>query len=117
MKEEKLPRAFKTKWIEALRSGKYKQGHCRLRKKDRTTGVVRYCCLGVAAELCGLKFNEKASFIANHSDYKVRGIRKVPAILRGYTSIGNPIPNTFSKMNDMDGYSFRKIATWIEKNL
>jgi len=33
------------KWVKALRSGKYKQGRNRLRKKDR------FCCLGVLCEL------------------------------------------------------------------
>lgn len=33
------------KWIEALRSGRYKQGKGHLRTKDE------YCCLGVACEL------------------------------------------------------------------
>lgn len=34
----------KNKWLEALRSGKYKKGRGRLLKQDR------YCCLGVYAE-------------------------------------------------------------------
>ena len=37
------------KWIEALRSGKYKQGKGYLKKGDY------YCCLGVFCEVIGLK--------------------------------------------------------------
>ena len=33
---------LKAKWLDALQSGKYKQGHSRLRNADDT-----YCCLGV----------------------------------------------------------------------
>lgn len=38
------------KWVAALRSGKYKQGRDKLKKKD-TKGVIRHCCLGVLCEL------------------------------------------------------------------
>lgn len=40
------------KWINALRSGKYKQGKFRLQSVDQ------YCCLGVA---CEVLFGEKAN--------------------------------------------------------
>lgn len=36
-------------WVTALRSGEYKQGQCSLRNTDNA-----YCCLGVAADVCGL---------------------------------------------------------------
>lgn len=38
------------KWIEALRSKKYKQG-AHVLKKEMKSGVVRHCCLGVLCEL------------------------------------------------------------------
>ena len=38
--------SIKTRWIEALKSGKYKQGKGRLRNKDN-----EFCCLGVLCEL------------------------------------------------------------------
>lgn len=40
-------------WIDALRSGKYKQGHGMLRTE--TSEGVEFCCLGVAQELFDLK--------------------------------------------------------------
>lgn len=40
--EHKLPPDIKAKWLEALRSGKYKQGTGRLFRPGDT-----YCCLGV----------------------------------------------------------------------
>lgn len=44
-----MKRAIAMKWIDALRSGKYRQGDaCKL--KDETGG---YCCLGVLGELVG----------------------------------------------------------------
>lgn len=39
-------KTFKPLWIDALRSGKYEQGHLRLRTADD-----KYCCLGVVCDL------------------------------------------------------------------
>ena len=36
----------KAKWLEALRSGKYKQGQGRLRSRDN-----KFCCLGVLEDV------------------------------------------------------------------
>lgn len=46
------------KWIEALRSGKYKQGRSHLHKIDEN-GKTSFCCLGVACDLFyeGIKLN------------------------------------------------------------
>lgn len=41
----KLDPEVKAKWVEALRSGKYKQGRYNLHYKDT------YCCLGVLCEV------------------------------------------------------------------
>jgi hypothetical protein len=38
--------SLKRKWVEALRSGKYQQGTCRLRTRENG-----YCCLGVLAKV------------------------------------------------------------------
>lgn len=38
------------KWVEALRSGKYRQGKGRLRQTDHTNHG-RYCCLGVLCDI------------------------------------------------------------------
>ena len=51
--ENKLPVAFKKKWVKALRSGKYKQGRCRLYNPETDS----YCCLGVACRVVGINPN------------------------------------------------------------
>lgn len=43
------------KWIEALRSGKYKQGTGQYCTKSRFGDEHRYCCLGVLAEIAGVE--------------------------------------------------------------
>ena len=50
MTKYKLPKEFATKWLEALRSGNYKQGMGLLYNED--TGS--YCCLGVVCKLCNV---------------------------------------------------------------
>lgn len=40
-----MDQAIAKKWVAALRSGKYKQGHGQLRKDNR------FCCLGVLCDL------------------------------------------------------------------
>lgn len=46
----KVQRANVRRWIRALRSGKYRQGRGKLCRVGE-----RYCCLGVAAKLAGIK--------------------------------------------------------------
>lgn len=44
-----MNKEVKERWLEALRSGKYKQGTGKL--KCQTKGELQYCCLGVLQEL------------------------------------------------------------------
>lgn len=41
----------KKKWVDALRSGKFKQGRQALRQRTGDDGPDAYCCLGVLCEL------------------------------------------------------------------
>lgn len=108
-KFEKLDPEFKKKWIEALRSGKYKQGrHC---LGDSERG---YCCLGVASLIVGDRFPAKRTtpiFSQNlPSCLKIRADGSV-----------SPEVSVLEKMNDGDiyshSYTFTQIADWIEQNL
>lgn len=103
--DKKLPKAFKNKWVKALRSGKYKQGRKLLRNSIDNT----YCCLGVAAEIAGC-YRIKGGWI--ESKKGMRGISKVPKMLRGESTI----PTQLANMND-NGKTFRQIATYIDKKL
>lgn len=100
---EKLPEDFKAKWIEALRSGQYKRGEGYL--VESSLEGKRYCCLGVACVVAGCK-QARTDFIHEYNQV-------VPEILRGK----NPITMKLVKMNDVRLWSFKKIASWIEKNL
>lgn len=87
---------LKARWIEALRSGKYKQARYRLKQGDAL------CCLNVG--------------------FKVKTGRPAPAkIESGFVAAELGIPpehfTTLVLMNDFDMKSFPEIADYIEANL
>jgi hypothetical protein len=107
---------IKTKWLEALRSGKYKQGNRVLRKT--TDDQDEYCCLGV---LCDLISPEKwhkpeigtwVAFLSTNGDKK----RHFPPdeIMR-VAGLSTENGDTLAGKND-EGESFEEIAKYIEEN-
>jgi hypothetical protein len=50
----KMTLAQKTRWLDALRSGEYKQAKGNMKYTERS-GVTKFCCLGVLEELEGTK--------------------------------------------------------------
>jgi hypothetical protein len=109
------------KWVEALRSGNYKQGKGCLTNVKATGN--EYCCLGVACdvyqkEVGSLKLNVEDN---NHISYdneaaylppKVRewlGLRTGAGIY-GYPSEGKDL----TRHNDADECTFNEIANIIE---
>lgn len=96
----RLDKKVKTKWLKALRSGKFKKG-----KEALKTGN-KFCCLGVACEI-GLAVPEKNSDSFCSQEF-----------------LPNNIQNFLATRNDGQhesdigkGWSFKQIANWIEKNL
>jgi hypothetical protein len=100
---EKLPIEIKTKWLEALRSGEYKQGAERLYTEETDT----YCCLGVLNKVCNLE---------SCSTVYLRG-NKVPNMLNLDVTPDITLTTILTNMNDAQGKSFNEIADWIEENL
>ena len=100
----KLPKAFKNKWIKALKSGKYIQGKDRIYDVNTDT----YCCLGVACDIVNCKSDSNFIIFTNS--------RKIPKILKG-ASKENKLVKKLVDMNDYSQKSFKEIAKWIEKNL
>ncbi|NJO64367.1 MAG: hypothetical protein HC836_41225 [Richelia sp. RM2_1_2] len=127
----------KKRWVEALRSGKYKQGEQCLTQID-DDGQRLYCCLGVlcdlaAKELPDLEKGEKEVHL------EMRG-KPVKAVMYGtenevsilprkvieWAGLSDPNPrvktnneNKFmlSELNDSMKYKFNQIADLIEKQL
>lgn len=126
----KLPSEFKKKWIAALRSGDYKQGHKMLKSKDD-----KYCCLGVACEIIGIKIKDSEGYHAYPIDIietypEVKN--KLPIILleqpKERSEKNQGIVDILARMNDgkegtsrlevvKSRKSFLEIADWIEENL
>lgn len=104
--QEKLPKSFKTKFVKALLSGKFKQG---------TDGSLlrgnAFCCLGVGCIVAGIpeKHIRGRAFIFSDD---IQGSDKVPAVLHG----GDGIPGQLADLND-DGVPFEVIAGLINENL
>jgi hypothetical protein len=115
------------KLVDALRSGKYKQGHGRLREGDE------YCCLGVACDISGLGAWESERYAnredaylyrVSQSDYDASVLPNTVREWLGWTSaIGEFAAadeyadeyedNALTELND-GGMSFDKIADQIE---
>jgi hypothetical protein len=66
---------FCTKWVEALRSGNFKQGKRCLHMSDDDGD--KYCCLGVACEVRGFK----AALEENWGSYSIFKYAKETAVL------------------------------------
>lgn len=61
-----VPKKVRDQWVEALESGKYKQGHQQLKEDDGETG---YCCLGVLCDISEKgRWNDNEYFIGTLSD-------------------------------------------------
>jgi hypothetical protein len=100
---------LKAKWVEALRSGDYKQNRYNI-------GNVRsknLCCLGVGAVVCEPEtqdFQETDEAVKILAKYGVDGSRDEKGVFSG--SVMELI-----RLNDFEEKSFSEIANYIEANL
>lgn len=98
---------FKKKWIEALRSGEYRQGtHC-LRSIEN-----KYCCLGVACDL----FYGTNKWIENKEEYlyEINNQKIFSYNLNQYIELSDKEMDDLMQLND-GGKTFEEIADYIEK--
>lgn len=110
---------LKEKWVAALRSGKYRQGHRVL--NDSVT--KEYCCLGVLCEVVGIEKKQVTQqgiiyyFPPNEYERSALDgwhISTIPNNAFGITKVQKYI---LINMNDRHKKSFEDIAKWIEENL
>src|SRR5262245_26699265 len=103
---------LKAKWLAALRSGDYKQGHDWLRFRNR------YCCLGVLCEVAEVPRDR-------HNNYAFASGKESQTTLRGQLmdEVGKANIDSCIEMNDGDKQmgiapkSFSEIADWIEEHV
>lgn len=98
------------KWVEALESGRYKQGSSYLATIDN-----EYCCLGVACEVAienGVPVQKKE--LENWYSYDSLS-EFPPSIVMDWIGIPNEEQYDYTKMNDEMHLSFKEIAEEIRK--
>lgn len=110
---------MKQEWINALRSGKYKQGRSKLRHDDH------FCCLGVLCDLVNKDnwqehphYNLPPSWVDMTGTYNAGGL-PIPLGERLFTAKNHSVSDVFyflALKND-NGYSFEEIADYIEAEL
>lgn len=110
-----INKEFVKKWLEALRSGKYKQGYNRL--KDDKDG---YCCLGVGVEIakemgCEAAQKQKMSGAYPNYDWWTDFIGSNTYLLSMQVHYKGHI-EYLSNLNDVLKLSFTEIADLIEKD-
>ena len=93
----------KKAWVDALRSGKYKQGRGALR-----SGGNEYGCLGVLIDVLGIDWYPPSNSVMDDS-YSIEGSFTYEHELRPLKSY------TLIMMNDEDKMSFAEIADYIEE--
>jgi len=94
--------SLKAKWIEALRSGKYKQGRLTLRTRNDC-----YCCLGVLCDVSNI-----SKWEVNGAYYSYDGaLGFLPLSLRD--QLTPEARDYLMQMNDRRDMSFPAIADWI----
>src|SRR3954470_12989892 len=111
------------KWVDALRSGRFKQGKHTLTQIDND-GIQRDCCLGVA---CKVAIENGVPIAVNVRYDTLDGPR---VLIREYDGCsGSILPesvteflgmfnerNGLDDLNDYQGLSFEQIADHIEQN-
>jgi hypothetical protein len=101
----KLPKAFKRKWVAALRSGKFKQGHNTLYSSRDDA----YCCLGVACKVHKPHEMPMGGSLVEDLGEVPKGAIKV-LVLHG-------VQDKLITMNDDRKLSFKRIASYIDRYL
>lgn len=102
---------FKAKWVEALRSRKFRQANDTLREQ-RPGRHYAYCCLGVACQLVDPKGWRGGEF-----EFKdVTDAGYPPDSLMEHIGLDPSDARKLAGMND-HGSTFPEIATYIEENL
>jgi hypothetical protein len=123
-----MKQEIKERWINALRSGDYKQGVGRLRSIDD-----RYCCLGVLCDVVKSDLNLDWEFsndiAADSCKYKLLGsIDYLPQSVCSYVGLSSTQGNikdpsiydidadysTLAEINDSEALDFDAIANIIE---
>lgn len=109
----------KTKWLEALRSGKYTQGKSGLHNIPNDT----FCCLGVLCDVQGVYRGEPKDPGSHWNDYVFRmgedqkDYRSNSDVPDGFCNLTGDDIWYLAGLNDSHDKTFPEIADYIEDNL
>ena len=111
-------------WIDALRSGKYKQGSHALRIPSKVKGEPdSYCCLGVLCDIVDPEGWGKPTTIRVEDDsmeciphLNETGIPTLTVWIKVIKDLTTTKKNStdFAQLNDREGWNFEKIADYLE---
>lgn len=102
-----MDRKIRDKWVEALRSGEYKQGQNALRTNDN-----KFCCLGVLCDVVD------ANCWTTRGGVYYYGLQRytLPRQLMETLQLSIPQEAMIIELNDT-GHTFEEIADYIEERL
>lgn len=112
--ETKFDKELRTKWVEALRSGKYLQNKGALRKDNS------FCCLGVACDVAKLFWTLRLntgfySVLDKRDTDSFSNEMSLPETLRKQLGLSSAQQSALAHLNDFENSSFEEIADAIEK--
>jgi hypothetical protein len=112
---------LKAEWVEALRSGRYQQGHGVLRSGDE------YCCLGVLCDVIDSDkwmvypiVDEDGEPCTPAYDYETEDGSidcTIEGALREEIGLHEETVSVLIDMNDNHGKDFQEIADYVEAHL
>lgn len=114
MKFAKMNQKIKKAWVKALRSGEYKQAAGMLRT-SLLDGKYGYCCLGVLQHTLTGKQPKLGQGMLTDKFAAKCGIPRLRES-GSCDALPTDVCTTLAEKND-SGWSFKRIANWIEKNL
>lgn len=125
MDTAKMNPEFKKQWVEALRSGKYRQTNGVLKTGNEHN--CRHCCLGVLCDIATT--NGVGEWVDTHmysfafkiwntdgDVYDQNGHLLSQPVLKA-AGLTDAQQLKLSDLNDHQGWDFNQIAAWIEENL
>jgi hypothetical protein len=109
-----LPEGFRSRWVNALRSGQY-QKTVRALRRDAPEGP-RFCALGVACDLLDPEGWAPIARFPHVFSWNARavGAITVSGFAWGDFALGITDFSLMRHRNDRQGWSFEQMADWID---
>ena len=107
-----MNKSLKKKWTKALRSDEYVQGTNQL--VTPCGDYDEFCCLGVLADVMGAEFEGRdGSLLVAGTPCSTA----LPKPLREKAGFNFGEQSELMNLNDIERWSFKQIADWIDENL